>query len=90
MKFKVPETVRVTALKKITSKAGNELTFVTFANKSTFEVLEVKLTLAEGQNAAAIVEGRDYAAIVDFDGNYGSVTLTPAVTKTAATTPAAR
>jgi selenophosphate synthetase-related protein len=67
----------VTAIKHIKSKAGNELTFVTIANKQSYEVLEAKLVLAEGQDASEIAVQRDYTAIVDYDGTYGSVTLTP-------------
>jgi hypothetical protein len=93
MKFLISDPVRVTAVKNITSKAGNSLTFVTFANKSTFEVLECKLTLGEGQTAAAVVEGRDYLATVEYDGTYGSVMLTPAPVarpQAAATVPVAK
>lgn len=77
MKFSIPTDVRVTALKTILTKTEKELTFATIANKETFEVLEVKLVLADGQTKADITEGRDYRAVVDYDGTYGSVTLTP-------------
>ena len=77
MKFVIPNDVRVTDKKFVTSKNGNELTFVTFANKVSYEVLEAKLVLADGQLDADVEAGRDYRAVVDYDGTYGSVTLTP-------------
>lgn len=80
MKFSIDSPVRLLEVKHITSKAGNNLSFARFANMQTFETLELKVALSEGQTVTDLVEGHDYKAIVSYDGQYGSVTLTAAVT----------
>jgi hypothetical protein len=85
MKFPINTAVRVTAKKEVTTEKGKSLTFVTFANKQTYEVLETRLALSEGQTETSIMEGSDYTAVVDYDGTWGSVTLTPAVPTTPVT-----
>jgi len=77
MKIAVTNEVRLTSVKTIITKSEKEMTFVTIADKTTFEVLETRLQLAPGQTMVSIVEGRDYTAVVDYDGTYGAVTLTP-------------
>jgi hypothetical protein len=77
MKFKIHNPVRLTAKKKILTKSEKEMTFVTIADTSTFEVLTTVLALAEGQSDTEIVEQLNYSAVVDYDGTWGSVTLTP-------------
>ena len=75
MKFQ-KSNVRLVSRKDIKTKAGNDMTFVTVADKTSFEVIELRLAPSVGQDLGEIVEGRDYYAEFDFDGQYGSVTLT--------------
>jgi hypothetical protein len=77
MKLSVPSDVRLVTLKTITTKAGKEMIFATIANMTTFETLETRLILATGQTMADIAEGRNYKAVVEYDGTYGGVILTP-------------
>lgn len=88
MKFTIDSPVRLLETKNITSKAGNNLTFVRFANMKTFETLELKLIALEGQTNADFVEGHEYLAVVSYDGQYGSVTLSPATAASKAGFPA--
>ena len=79
MRFAIPEVVRLTSIKILTAtEARKAMTFASIANKETFEVLETKLALLDGQTMDSIVEGKDYLAVVEYDGKWGSVSLTPA------------
>ena len=77
MKFIIPNEVRLVDLKNIITKTGKEMTFATIANVVTYETLETRLALATGQTMATIITGQNYKAVVEYDGTYGSVTLTP-------------
>jgi len=77
MKFVVPSEVRLVSLRSIPTKTGNEMTIATIANMATFETLETRLALVAGQTMDAIVAGQNYKAVVEYDGKYGSVSLTP-------------
>jgi len=83
LKFPITNPVRLTELKTIKTKPKEgkdsvELTFATIVNTLSFEFLTTKLVLADGQTMADVVEQRDYNAVVTYDGEWGSVTLTPA------------
>jgi translation elongation factor P/translation initiation factor 5A len=88
MKFSIDSPVRLLEVKNITSKAGNNLSFARFANMQTFETLELKVALSEGQAVTDLVEGHDYKAVVSYDGQYGSVTLSPTTATSKAGFPA--
>jgi hypothetical protein len=77
MKFAIPNEVRLVSLRNIPAKTGGEMTIATIANVVTYETLETRLELATGQTMASIVVGQNYKAFVEYNGKYGSVTLTP-------------
>ena len=79
MKFPISEVVRLTSIKILAAtEARKAMTFASIANKETFEVLETRLALQDGQTMDSIVEGKDYHAVVEYDGKWGSVSLTSA------------
>jgi len=77
MQLPVPNAVRLVSLSTIDTKAGTKMTFANFANMTTYETLETRLALREGQTIQDVVVQRDYMAVVNYDGKYGSVEFTP-------------
>ena len=102
MKFPISNPVRLTDLKSIVTKpqeakdgkpakeGGKEMNFATIVNTTTYEVLTTILALADGQSITDIVEQRDYMAVVEYDGKWGSVTLTPAASAGFPTAPVSK
>jgi cyanate lyase len=77
MKMTIQDPVRLVAKRTIKTKKGQDMTFANIANKTTFETLETALRLYDGQSADELVENRDYHAVVDYDGKWGSIMLMP-------------
>ena len=71
--FKNDQTVRLVRCRKFESKNGNLLTFVTVADKSTYE--SVELMVDKDFNVDALVPGSDYKAVVKTDGRYWTIRL---------------
>ena len=66
--------VRLVSLKKVnSSKSDWTGTFVSIADMKTYENLE--LLLQDEANAKILTEGKDYTAMLHYDGRKASVTL---------------
>ncbi len=74
------QSVRLVRVKNITSKAGNNLTFVNVADTSTFENVEFMLD-PKRCSPDSLQEGKDYELNVILEGKFTSCVLLPLAAK---------
>lgn len=71
----VNECVRLVNVRKFKSKAGNECTFLTIADPTTYENCD--LMPVRDFDISRLESGKDYKAIIHYDGRYTNVELLP-------------
>jgi hypothetical protein len=79
MQFTTSAIVRLVKKQEITSKTGKPLTFVTLADKETYENQE--FMLSRNLMPDKYVPGQDYRVVLNINGKYSDVELAPAPPK---------
>ncbi len=79
MKFTSTENLVFVKARNFKSSKGNDCTFVTLANPSTYESIDVMPV--KGCDLSRFAEGEKVSAVLHYDGRYTNVELLPASSK---------
>ena len=71
----INECVRLVSIRKFTSKAGKDVTFLNIADPATYENGE--FMPIRGMDVSTLEAGKDYKAVLHVDARYNNIELLP-------------